>query len=155
MSVSPPPGPPSVPSRCVLILTGLSGSGKSTAIHALEDLGFYCIDNLPVTLVPQFLSLRENSHQPIGRVGLGITGHSPEVAAFVLACPEAKRFLAQLSALLVFSLPLCVREGKSYLTLTLGCMGGRHRSVSVAEELGRRLADSGYSAHIRHRDQHR
>ena len=56
----------------VLIVTGLSGSGKSTAIHALEDLGFYCIDNLPVTLIPQFLNLCEISHHPIGRVGLGI-----------------------------------------------------------------------------------
>ena len=81
------------------------------------------------------------------------TGRSPDVAAFVLGCPEAERFLAQVSELLVSSLPLYVREGKSYLTLAIGCTGGRHRSVAVAEELGRRLAAVGYTAHIHHRDQ--
>ena len=56
----------------VVIVTGLSGSGKSTAIHVLEDLGFYCIDNLPVTLLPRFLELCESSDKPISRVALGI-----------------------------------------------------------------------------------
>ena len=56
----------------VVIITGLSGSGKSTAIHVLEDLGFYCIDNLPVTLIPRFLELSENNKEPIGRVALCI-----------------------------------------------------------------------------------
>src|SRR5262245_48787807 len=56
----------------VVIVTGLSGSGKSTAIHVLEDLGFYCIDNLPVTLIPRFLELCEKSEEPITRVALGI-----------------------------------------------------------------------------------
>src|SRR5437588_719500 len=42
----------------VVIVTGLSGSGRSTAIHVLEDLGYYCIDNLPVVLMPRFLQLR-------------------------------------------------------------------------------------------------
>ena len=56
----------------VVIVTGLSGSGKSTAIHVLEDLGFYCIDNLPVTLLPRFLELCESSEKPISRVALGI-----------------------------------------------------------------------------------
>ena len=77
------------------------------------------------------------------------------MAAFVLGCPEAERFLAQVSELLVSSLPLYVREGKSYLTLAIGCTGGRHRSVAMAEELGRRLAAAGYTAHIHHRDQYR
>jgi len=279
----------------VVIVTGLSGSGKSTAIHVLEDLGFYCIDNLPVTLLPRFLELCESSDKPISRVALGIdlrervslrqypevlaelrsrgqrveilyleaadevllrrfsetrrphpaadgsniaqgiltererlaglreladqiidtsastvhdlreqlrhllasapahttllvavesfgykygvptdadvmfdvrflpnpffleefrakSGVEPEVAAFVLQRPEAERFLDQVSALLESTLPLYVREGKSYLTLAVGCTGGRHRSVAVAEELGRRLRDWGYTVHVRHRD---
>lgn len=283
----------------VIIVTGLSGSGKSTAIHALEDLGCYCIDNLPVTLIPQFLTLCENSQERITRVALGIdlrervslheyptvladlrshghhveivyleaadgvvlrrfsesrrphptadegdiisgirlererlaglrgladqvidtsaltvhelreqlhklvdrraqprtsllitvgsfgykygaptdadmmldvrflpnpffveemrtkTGTDPDVAAFVLKRPEAERFLGQVSDLLVSTLPLYIREGKSYLTLAIGCTGGRHRSVAVAEELSRRLGDWGYTTHLRHRDQHR
>ncbi|MBI3300588.1 MAG: RNase adapter RapZ [Deltaproteobacteria bacterium] len=279
----------------VVIVTGLSGSGKSTAIHVLEDLGFYCIDNLPVTLIPRFLELCENSEEPINRVALGIdlrervslrqypavlaelrsrgqrveilyldaadevllrrfsetrrphpaaggggiaqgiraereglaglreladqiidtsastvhelreqlrqlltsvpahtsllvavesfgykygvptdadmmldvrflpnpffieelrakSGMEAEVAAFVLRRPETERFLAQVSALLESTLPLYVREGKSYLTLAVGCTGGRHRSVAVAEELGRRLQGWGYAVHVRHRD---
>jgi RNase adapter protein RapZ len=280
----------------VVIVTGLSGSGKSTAIHVLEDLAFYCIDNLPVTLIPHFLELCENTDEHISRIALGIdlrervslgqfpsvlaelrkrgrqvqilyleaaeevllrrfsetrrphptageggilhgirteqqrlaglreladqiidtsgstvhelreqlrllldrsglartsllvtvesfgykygtptdadlmldvrflpnpffveelrakTGIAPEVATFVLQRPEAERFLNQVSALLSSTLPLYLREGKSYLTLAIGCTGGRHRSVAVAEEIGRRLTDWGYVTHMRHRD---
>jgi UPF0042 nucleotide-binding protein len=56
----------------VVVVTGLSGSGKSTAIHVLEDLGFYCIDNLPVVLLPRFLELCTSSLERINRVALGI-----------------------------------------------------------------------------------
>jgi RNase adapter protein RapZ len=279
----------------VLIVTGLSGSGKSTAIHVLEDLGFYCIDNLPVTLIPRFLDLCANSEEHITRVALGIdlrervslreypavladlrahgqrveilyleaadevlvrrfsetrrphpsaggggilqgirsererlaglreladqvidtsaytvhelrehlqrrlastpseasllvsvesfgykygvptdadvmfdvrflpnpffveelrakTGVDAEVATFVLQRPETGRFLAQVSDLLESTLPLYVREGKSYLTLAVGCTGGRHRSVVVAEDLARRLTAWGYRVQVRHRD---
>lgn len=279
----------------VVIVTGLSGSGKSTAIHVLEDLGFYCIDNLPVALMPRFLELCASSEEPITRVALGIdqrervflhnypdvlaelrkrgqrveilyleaaddvllrrfsetrrphpaaggggvaegiriergrlaglreladqiidtstytvhelreklrqilasahpqatllvaiesfgykygvpvdadimfdvrfltnpffveelrskTGMEADVASYVLQRPEAELFLAQVSNLLESTLPLYIREGKSYLTLTIGCTGGRHRSVAVAEELGRRLSSWGYAVHTRHRD---
>ena len=47
----------------VIILSGMSGSGKSTAVKALEDEGFYCIDNLPVRLFRPFIELIENRHQ--------------------------------------------------------------------------------------------
>ncbi|MBI4516525.1 MAG: RNase adapter RapZ [Deltaproteobacteria bacterium] len=50
----------------------MAGAGKSTAIHVLEDLGFYCIDNLPVVLLPRFLELCETATEGIGRVALGI-----------------------------------------------------------------------------------
>ena len=56
----------------VVIVTGLSGSGKSTAIRVLEDLGFYCIDNLPVVLTPKFIELCQNSEEDIPRIALGI-----------------------------------------------------------------------------------
>lgn len=56
----------------VVIVTGLAGSGKSTATHVLEDLGYYCIDNLPPVLIPRFLELCERSLESIQRVALGI-----------------------------------------------------------------------------------
>ena len=279
----------------VVVVTGLSGSGKSTAIHLLEDLGFYCIDNLPVTLIPPFLELCAKSEEPITRVALGIdlrervslqeypsvleelrrrgqpveilyfeavdevlfrrfsetrrphpassgggiaqgihtererlaglreradqivdtsaltvhelreqlrrlfsktssyaallvavesfgykygvptdadvmfdvrflpnpffvehlrvkTGMEREVAGFVLQQDETQRFLTHLSVLLEYTLPLYVREGKSYLTLALGCTGGRHRSVAITEEMGKRIQEWGYGVQIRHRD---
>ncbi|MGH7856103.1 MAG: RNase adapter RapZ [Candidatus Binatia bacterium] len=279
----------------VVIVTGLSGSGKSTAIHVLEDLGFYCIDNLPSILLPKFLELCEGLGEGIRRVALGIDlreraffhealkmidlireqGHQvdvvffdaadevllrrfsetrrphpqaqggspidgirrereklsaireaadriidttaltvhqlraelrqlfgrasdkPELAAFivsfgykfgmptdadmvldvrflpnpyfvdelrarsgldeavtnyVLERDETQKFLKQVRSLLRFLLPLYRREGKSYFTLALGCTGGRHRSVVLAEEVARSLADEGYWVQTRHRD---
>jgi UPF0042 nucleotide-binding protein len=56
----------------VVIVSGLSGSGKSTAIHVLEDLGFYCVDNLPAVLIPKFLELTEGIGEGINRIAFGI-----------------------------------------------------------------------------------
>ena len=280
----------------VVIVTGLSGSGKSTAIRVLEDLGFYCIDNLPVVLTPKFIELCQNSEEDIPRVALGIdlrertflgdypsvledirrAGHrveilyldaaddvlvrrfsetrrphpfaeganvatgiarerqglaglkgladriidtsaftvhqlrdelrrlladaaggeaamrvlllsfgykyglptdtdmvldvrflpnpffveelrvldgtDPAVACYVLERTETQEFLALTTALLDFALPLYVREGKRYLTVGLGCTGGRHRSVALVGELERRLIGHGYPVRVQHRD---
>jgi len=54
----------------VVVVTGLSGSGKSTALRALEDIGFFCVDNLPVVLLPKFLSITLKSSPQIRRVAL-------------------------------------------------------------------------------------
>jgi UPF0042 nucleotide-binding protein len=56
----------------VLIITGLSGSGKSTALKALEDIGYFCIDNLPIHLVPKFLQLRAQITQEDVKVAFGM-----------------------------------------------------------------------------------
>jgi len=56
----------------ILVGSGLSGSGKSVALHMLEDLGFYCIDNMPVVLVPKFLELYEGVSEGINRIAFGI-----------------------------------------------------------------------------------
>jgi UPF0042 nucleotide-binding protein len=277
-----------------VVVTGLSGSGKSTALKVLEDLGFYCIDNLPVALLPKFVELWQSSREEVSRVALGIdvrerrflhefprvfdelraagaepeviyleasddvlvrrfsetrrphpaaeggavadgirrerdalrelralasriidtsaftvhelraalrelletpdagvmtislvsfgykhglptdadlaldcrflpnpffveelrpkTGTDPEVAAFVLERPDAQEFLSHVLALLDFTLPRYQREGKSYLTIAIGCTGGRHRSVVLVEELRRRLAALGHRVLVRHRD---
>jgi UPF0042 nucleotide-binding protein len=54
----------------IIIISGLSGSGKSTAIKALEDVGFFCVDNLPVALLPKFLELRTGSNSEISKLAL-------------------------------------------------------------------------------------
>jgi UPF0042 nucleotide-binding protein len=278
----------------LVVVTGLSGSGKSTAIRVLEDLGFYCIDNLPVALIPRFVELWESSREEVRRVALGIdvrerhfldevprvfeeirgfgveleviyfeaseevlvrrfsetrrphpaadggslaegirreverlhglreiadrildtsaltvhelraalrdliertgggaltlslvsfgykhglptdadlaldcrflpnpffveelrhkVGTEPAVADYVLKREETQEFLGRVVALLEYTLPRYQREGKSYLTIALGCTGGRHRSVVLVEELQRRLQAQGHRVLVRHRD---
>src|SRR5438105_10028721 len=55
-----------------VVITGLSGAGKSYAIKCFEDMGFFCVDNLPTTLIPTFADLIMRSEQPIHRVALGV-----------------------------------------------------------------------------------
>ena len=279
----------------VVIVTGLSGSGRSTAIHVLEDLGFYCIDNLPVVLMPRFLDLCKGLGEGINRIAFGIdlreraffqdlpgvidqarrqghrvevlfldsaddvlvrrfsetrrphplaeggspadgirrererlagvraaadrvldtsaltvhqlraeltrdyadqgsqdglavflcsfgykfglptdadmvldvrflpnpffveelraySGLEPPVVSYVMERPETKEFLEHTQSLLRFLLPRYRHEGKAYFTLSVGCTGGRHRSVVLAEEIGRRLTVAGYRVQVRHRD---
>jgi UPF0042 nucleotide-binding protein len=64
--------------RHVVLVTGLSGGGKSTALRAIEDLGFYCVDNLPAALLPQFASQIKHGMDAYSRVALGIDARSPE-----------------------------------------------------------------------------
>jgi UPF0042 nucleotide-binding protein len=80
------------------------------------------------------------------------TGLDPEVRDFMLRDQETRAYLDRLYALLEFTLPLYEREGKSSLTLALGCTGGRHRSVVLVEELQKRLGDGDFRVHIKHRD---
>lgn len=279
----------------LVIISGLSGSGKSTAAHALEDDGFFVVDNLPPALLPSFLALRADSgmeqrhlavvidarnrdflagfeshlqnlvaagHQveifffeaddetlarrysetrrshPLacgGNVADGIsaerkllnglrglatrlvdsTGLTPHqlraqtlrfvrggndviplqvlvqsfgfryglptgsdvvmdirflpnphfvenlrplsgldssVANYVLSQAEAQDFLLRFESLLTFLLPQYQREGKSYLTISIGCTGGRHRSVAVTAHLANQLSDSGFDVRQIHRD---
>ena len=81
------------------------------------------------------------------------TGRSPRVARFVLRAPAARRFLQLTASLLKFLMPQYIAEGKTYLTIAIGCTGGRHRSVAIGEALGKRLkAVPGIELHVRHRD---
>ncbi len=81
-----------------------------------------------------------------------LTGLEPAVAAHVAADPEYAPFLDNLRALLGRLLPRYAREGRAYLTIAVGCTGGRHRSVVTAEALGRLLRDGGWRATLAHRD---
>ncbi len=251
-----------------IVLTGLSGSGKSQAIRALEDLGYFCVDNLPTTLIPTLakLSLRaggdiekvaivvdvreggflssfpkifrklqkmprlnpiliflEASHAALVRrfsetrrphplapdrsVSEGIRDERSrlnvirdladelvdtsdmtvhELRQFFMSLsrerararlvitllsfgykhgvpvdadlvfdvrPAAREFMNRLEEYLRYVVPFYIAEGKSYLTVAIGCTGGRHRSVMIAERLRRPLAGLGVSrVRVRHRD---
>jgi UPF0042 nucleotide-binding protein len=81
-----------------------------------------------------------------------LPGTDPKVRSYVLGQPEAKEFLAQVQQLLALLLPAYIREGKAYLSVGLGCTGGRHRSVVMANELAKVLASIGFDASVHHRD---
>jgi UPF0042 nucleotide-binding protein len=279
----------------IIVITGLSGSGKSFAIRAFEDNGFFCVDNFPALLIPKLIDLCQGYEEEIRRIALGVdlrggqflralpqvlsdlraaghhvqvlffdasddvllrrfsetrrphpqagqesiqegiwrerkalesiraladkvvdtsnfnvhelkremeqqfcaaptarrmalfftsfgykygiphdtdmildvrflpnpyfvnelrpkSGMDTEVRDYVLGNAETRMFLDRLYALLEFTLPLYEREGKSSLTLALGCTGGRHRSVVLVEELHKRLGDGRFRVHVKHRD---
>ncbi|HEX9760438.1 MAG TPA: RNase adapter RapZ [Candidatus Acidoferrales bacterium] len=282
-----------VHARQIVIVTGLSGSGKGTVLNAFEDLGFYCVDNLPVQLIASFceLYLRSESEveraallvdaregenmallpgiarqlkrqynltlvfieasddalvrrfsetrrpHPMGRevsVAQGIrrerrlmapirkladivvdttkfnvhelrqfvtdrfqqagrrplvvsvvsfgfrygvpsdadlvfdvrflpnphfvpqfrpySGKNPRVARYIRGFHQTGEFLRRIEGLLAFLVPHYIREGKSYLTISFGCTGGRHRSVMMAESVAKTLARRGFAAKVVHRD---
>ncbi len=279
----------------IVIVTGLSGSGKSTAADTLEDMGFFCIDNLPVDLLPKLLELTDSGGADLMRLALVIDlrqrrffpryssildslesrgvsleilflearddvlvrrysetrrqhplatsgnlldgirreredlheireradwiidtsnltvhqlkeevrkifasfrsdvmkivvnsfgygkglpmesdivldvrflpnpyfveslkikdGRDAEVAQWVRSHETTEDFLDRLEEMLVFLLPLYMREGKQYLTISIGCTGGRHRSVVVAEHISQLLVRHGYTGvEVRHRE---
>jgi UPF0042 nucleotide-binding protein len=277
----------------LVIITGLSGSGKASALNAFEDLGYYCVDNLPVDLITRFAELavqspeirrtalvvdvREGSKlqrlpaivksvrrmlptmviyleateaslirrysetrrpHPLGAnspvrsslsaerrrmkpiraiadwvidtskfnvhelrahlterfqkkssdknilvscISFGfkhgvpadadllfdvrflpnphfvpefrpLTGRDPRVAKYIRSFPQTREFIKRISKLLIYLLPHYVEEGKSYLTISFGCTGGQHRSVMIAEDVGKHLLKAGYRVKIEHRD---
>ena len=276
-----------------LIITGLSGAGKTQATHTLEDLGFFCVDNLPPALISKFAEIIKESQGRIHRVALVIDarggeffdtlgsaladleasgirfqivfldasdeilvrrfeetrrkhplgdsildgirterqrlqplkeqadkiidtsrltatelkheladtflategrraltvtittfgykygipldadlvfdvrflpnpyyveafrtlpGDSPEVRAFVLGFEQTVEFQRRLHELLAYLLPQFTAEGKSHLTVAVGCTGGKHRSVVIGDDLARFLSEKGYAVRVKHRD---
>jgi RNase adapter protein RapZ len=82
----------------------------------------------------------------------GLTGRHPRVAKYIRSFPQTQEFVHRISDLLVYLLPHYINEGKSYLTIAFGCTGGQHRSVMIAEEVGKRLRQAGYLMKVVHRD---
>ncbi len=279
-----------------VIITGMSGAGKTSAIHILEDIGYYCIDNIPPVLISSFISLCENSNFNMNKIALvadarsgelvthlhteieklrrggnectvlfldaddetlikryketrrkhpqggdgrlddgirferslfseikksadlvidtskmltrefrekvvsyfeshereyesisvnvvsfgfkrGIpldcdlvfdvrfmpnpfyeeglrskTGKEKEVADYALACDSSQKFLEKLDDMLAHLLPLYAEEGKNSLVVGIGCTGGKHRSVAVAEYIKNTLSQKNYFVSVNHRD---
>lgn len=278
----------------ILIITGLSGAGKTQAVNCLEDIGYYCVDNLPPALLTKFIELGVESDGKIDKVALVIdarggeyfldlskaldeleqekipyeilfleasdevlvrrfkesrrkhplsgrwrllesiqiektmleelrgkanvvidtsntnarelrekllslysepainsfsinvvsfgykmgipldsdlvfdvrflpnpfydpvmkpmTGLDKEVIDYVLGSPVTRAFTKRFIALLKYLLPHYIKEGKTNLALSIGCTGGQHRSVVLAEYIGKELINMGYSVLIKHRD---
>ena len=81
-----------------------------------------------------------------------LSGHDPRVVKFLRSDDEVKETLKRFTDLLSYLLPLYKREGKSYVTVGIGCTGGRHRSVMIANALARALRKEGFDAKASHRD---
>jgi UPF0042 nucleotide-binding protein len=80
------------------------------------------------------------------------TGSDVEVKDFLKSFDTYEQFLQKFKELISFILPLCKKEGRSYLNIAIGCTGGRHRSVAIAEEVRQAIEDAGYPSRLKHRD---
>jgi len=281
--------------RSIIIVTGLSGSGKSTAINALEDAGYFCVDNMPVQLLPKFLELRSGGISEVQKLAFGmdlrekgfaqryegvfdnlrkegyrleiiflesseevlikrysetrrkhpvcedgtlldgiraekeqlkglkkladkvidtssytvhglkdllikhsyegidsarmkievisfgykfgiplesdilidtrfipnpyfvprlknLDGRDEKVKRFIKKWPETQDFMDKYLSLLDFLIPLYEKEGKAYLTVAVGCTGGKHRSVAIAEEINTHIETLDRNTGVKHRD---
>lgn len=281
----------------IIIVTGMSGAGKSTALNVLEDEGYYCVDNMPISLMPKFAELADGHNQDKGynNIALGIdirsghslaeldsvldymkekkyeytivflessdevlikryketrrahplakdgrvdkaimlereqlkflkqradviidtsqlltrefkkelekivlgrkefnnlmvtvlsfgfkygipsdadivfdvrflpnpyyveelrplTGNDKKIQDYVMKAPEAEEFLERVDGLIQFLLPNYVKEGKSSLVIAVGCTGGKHRSVTLANTIAKRLSKTPYGCKVEHRD---
>jgi UPF0042 nucleotide-binding protein len=81
-----------------------------------------------------------------------LSGEDKEIIDYLLAQPEVTETIDRFTDLLLYLLPRYQREGKSYLTIGIGCTGGRHRSVMIADTIMRTLRDKGFEATVSHRD---
>src|ERR671934_144840 len=143
-----------------VVITGFSGAGKSQAMACFEDAGYFCVDNLPPEMILSLADLSfdvrflPNPHYEPGLREL--TGNDQAVIDYVDGSDGMNEFYARLVPLLDYLLPAYVREGKSHLTIGIGCTGGRHRSVVIAEHLARLYgARDDLMVDVVHRDVHR
>jgi len=83
------------------------------------------------------------------------TGKTKPVRDYVMAAEDTSLYLESLTGFLEFVLPRFVKEGKSYLTIAIGCTGGKHRSVVLADEIGKYLRQKKYKSRIYHRDMYK
>jgi RNase adapter protein RapZ len=121
---------------------------------SLISFGFKHGTPLDVDMLLDVRFLPNPHYDPVLRP---LTGHDEPVRDAVLGQNETKEFLARLRDLLAFLIPRYGAEGKTYFTLGIGCTGGRHRSVSIVEDLARHLKEEGVEGpeidlFVRHRD---
>jgi RNase adapter protein RapZ len=140
-----------------------TGSNADESRLVVSLISFAYRQGLPreADLVFDSRFLRNPHYDPILR---GRTGLDPEVGAYIASDPDFATFFARMAELIDMLLPRFVQEGKKYATITIGCTGGRHRSVYLVEQLAERLvgriaaeqasdaAGFGWRVHVTHRE---
>jgi RNase adapter protein RapZ len=124
-------------------------SGSDAPVLSIQSFGFARGIPRNADLVFDMRFLRNPHWDPVLRPG---TGLDADVSAYVAADPAYSAAMEQIGSLLELLIPRYRAEGKAYVSVAIGCTGGRHRSVHVAEHLARRLRDAGFSPTITHRD---
>lgn len=124
-------------------------SGSDAPVLSIQSFGFARGIPRNADLVFDMRFLRNPHWDPALRPG---TGLDADVSAYVEADPAYPAAMEQIGGLLELLIPRYRAEGKAYVSVAIGCTGGRHRSVHVAEHLARRLRDAGFSPTITHRD---
>ena len=131
------------------------GDGDSCEVHSMKTSvtvdDFLNVDGLPpeadlvldVRCLPNPFYVPELKHK---------TGLDQEVVDFVMNHPEAKQLLDRYEQFLQVALPLYVKEGKSQLTIAVGCTGGKHRSITFARKIAEYCTSLGYEPGVQHRD---
>lgn len=138
------------PRNLKLRINKLFGHGEGSNFY-VEVMSFGFKYGLPldadivmdVRFLPNPFYVSELKHQ---------TGNDRAVQEYVMKSDEAKEFYHHLSSLIKGALPGYIHEGKSSLTVAIGCTGGQHRSVTIADRLAADLKDSGYQVNLYHRD---
>lgn len=131
----------------VRLTEGGSGSGAPAMVVRIQSFGFKHGLPMDSDLVFDVRFLPNPYFEPSLQA---LSGYDDEVHAFVLNQSEARDLVARVTDLMQYLIPMYEREGKYYLTVSIGCTGGRHRSVVIAEELQRRLDRA--QVEIFHRD---
>ncbi|MGI9861373.1 RNase adapter RapZ [Moorella naiadis] len=127
----------------------LFGSSRRQLIISIISFGYKYGIPLDADLVMDVRFLPNPFYVPALRP---FTGHDRCVKDFVLAAPATQQFMKQFTALLRFLIPHYLKEGKSHLVIAIGCTGGQHRSVALANKLGELLQSEDYVVTVKHRD---
>jgi RNase adapter protein RapZ len=138
------------PSELAAALATVTGEQRGPRLNiTLESFGFKHGLPIDADLVFDVRFLANPHYVPELKP---FTGRDPAVAHYVHQDPLTEPFLEKMMSFVSFALPQYEREGKAYLTIAIGCTGGRHRSVTIAEDVARYLGGDGYRVTVFHRD---
>ena len=135
-----------------LIVDRFGGANAPVMLVTIESFGFKHGAPSGSDLIFDVRFLPNPHYLPGGK---DLTGKDERVIEYLAGFPQTDEFITRVSDLLIYLLPHYVSEGKSYLTVSFGCTGGRHRSVRIAEEIFRRVEAAGIAAKLSHRDIHK